>query len=87
MGGLAVAILSACFDNDRQIVAAIPSLTKEDIKRRLQWIISLLPNFNAPSRGHLLRVNEVLLSGPYRNGNIDNEELGLDHRLAAMAMQ
>jgi hypothetical protein len=77
-GGLAVAILSACFDEHRQLVESIPDLTKEDIRRRLQWIISLLVDFKLPSRGHLLRVNEVLLSDPYKEGppNVDGNLSG-----------
>lgn len=37
------------------------NLTKDEVRRRLQWIVSEMPTAN-PSRGHMLRVNEVLLS-------------------------
>lgn len=84
-GGLAVAILSACYDEARLRVDNVPHLSKEDIKRRLQWIISLLANFSVPSRSHLLRVNEVLLSGPYQDEEHHREEQALLPRMAALS--
>ncbi|PWN23882.1 initiator tRNA phosphoribosyl transferase, partial [Microstroma glucosiphilum] len=36
------------------------SLTKDDVRRRLQWVVGSIPQAN-PSRSHLLRVNEVLM--------------------------
>jgi hypothetical protein len=82
-GGLAIAILSACFDEQRRLVKVTPELSKEDIKRRMQWVIAILPNFKPPSRGHLLRINEILLSGPYK----DNEEDTLVHQMNALSSQ
>jgi hypothetical protein len=84
VGGLAVAVLSACYNENRLRVNTIPHLNKDDIKRRLQWIISLLANFSVPSRGHLLRVNEVLLSGPYQDGAHEYEQVLLP-RMAALS--
>lgn len=41
-------------------------LTKDDVKRRLQWITSLVPSIKAPSRAHMLRINEALLGAEHR---------------------
>lgn len=40
-------------------------LSKDDARRRLQWLLASVPQAS-PSRAHLLRVNEVLLSPQYR---------------------
>lgn len=68
-----VAILSAFFTAQDHAAAPtlLPSLdevsqhnatlTKEDVRKRLQWIQRDLPTAN-PSRAHMLRINEVLLS-------------------------
>lgn len=79
-----MATLAACFDEHRERVQTVPPLTKEDIKRRLQWIAALLPSFTPPSRSHLLRVNEVLLSGPYREA-VRGDEAVLSRRMAALS--
>ncbi|CAO1619086.1 unnamed protein product [Parajaminaea phylloscopi] len=41
------------------------ALTKEDVRKRLQWVVRDLPTAN-PSRAHMVRVNEALLSRPDR---------------------
>jgi hypothetical protein len=74
-GGFAVAILAACFDEHQEILASSSPLTKDDVRRRLQWITSLLPSLTPPSRSHLLRINEVLLSGPYREEYVGDQSL------------
>lgn len=81
-GAVAVAVLSASFDDARTLVRQIVDeaaptrsaaldqvalqrhrarLSKDDTRRRLQWLIASAPQAS-PSRGYLLRVNEVLLS-------------------------
>lgn len=42
-------------------------LTKDDVRRRLQWISADVPGAN-PSRALMLRINEVLLSSVYKRG-------------------
>ncbi|CAO1614133.1 unnamed protein product [Jaminaea pallidilutea] len=44
------------------------SLTKEEIRRRLQWVVSQVPQAN-PSRRHMQRVNEVLLEAMSREAD------------------
>ncbi|UZJ53427.1 hypothetical protein CBS101457_002747 [Exobasidium rhododendri] len=72
-GGFVISILASCFDENRNFLQTSPDLTKDDVRRRLQWMTSLLPNLTPPSRGHLLRINEILLSGPYRDHDADTE--------------
>lgn len=77
-GSLAVCILSACFDEDKMQLdrselrqnlpnAHIPpDLIKDDIHKRLQWITTFVPQAKPPSRKHMLRINEILLSQDIR---------------------
>ncbi|WFD29340.1 tRNA A64-2'-O-ribosylphosphate transferase [Malassezia sp. CBS 17886] len=74
-GGLAVAVLAACYDERRALVgdgAQAPYgaltqhrriLSKDVTQRRLQWFVSSCAA--APSRSHLQRVNAFLM-GPHR---------------------
>lgn len=74
--GLAVCILATCYDADKRpfqnntrpdAQAHIPpTLTKDDIQKRLQWITTLVPQAKPPSRKHMLRINEALLSQDIR---------------------
>lgn len=73
-GSLAVCILSTCFDEGKRQLdgsvlkqdlpnAYIPAdLIKDDVQKRLQWITTFVPQAKPPSRKHMLRINEVLLS-------------------------
>jgi hypothetical protein len=86
IGGFLVAILASCFDEHRSSIDYCPPLTKDDVRRRLQWIVSIIPNFSPPSRGHLLRVNEVLLSGPYRDDvALVDEDESLAQKMASLS--
>jgi tRNA A64-2'-O-ribosylphosphate transferase len=64
---IAAALLSTLYDSSQEFVPAddieehCDSLSKEDIRKRLQWVVQAIPNAN-PSRAHLLRINEVLIS-------------------------
>ncbi|PWZ00509.1 initiator tRNA phosphoribosyl transferase, partial [Testicularia cyperi] len=71
-GSLAIAALASCFDENRSLIdddatraQHLLNLTKDDTKRRLQWLVSADPKCS-PSRAFLLRVNEILLSAKYR---------------------
>lgn len=57
-----------CPTLDRARLHRQKSLTKEEIRRRLQWVVSQVPQAN-PSRGHMQRVNEVLLEAVGREAN------------------
>lgn len=65
-GGYAIAILATCFDNDHHLISKRPTLSKDGIRRRMQWISTSLPHFSPPSRNHLLRINDFLLSEDYK---------------------
>ncbi|SNX83131.1 related to RIT1 - initiator tRNA phosphoribosyl-transferase [Melanopsichium pennsylvanicum] len=71
-GSLVVAILASCFTDKRELVYDKANLelhrqqlSKDTMRRRLQWLISANPRA-APSRAFLLRVNELLLSQQHR---------------------
>lgn len=72
-GALAVAVLSASFDEDRRLVGISNddlvrishrnSITKDTTRRRLQWLVG--SGGTAPNRMLLQRVNTFLI-GPQR---------------------
>lgn len=63
----AIAILARFFDASRELI--IPEdkveMGKDDVRKRMQWVVTDVPWSN-PSRSHLLRVNQVLLSPDHR---------------------
>ncbi|CAO1629569.1 unnamed protein product [Sympodiomycopsis kandeliae] len=59
--GFAVTLLSVFYTSHREFTTNGAITTKEEIRKRLQWIVKDLPDAN-PSRKHMLRINEVLLS-------------------------
>lgn len=70
-GALAVAVLAASFDEHRALIPTDDArsvhraqLTKDAVRRRLQWVLTASPHL-APSRAYLQRVNACLL-GPQR---------------------
>lgn len=77
-GSLAISILATCFDEEKVQLSKsllcrnlphpyIPvDLIKDDIHKRLQWITTLVPQAKPPSRKHMLRINEILLSQDIR---------------------
>jgi tRNA A64-2'-O-ribosylphosphate transferase len=77
-GSLAICILATCFDEEKTQLAEftlqqdlpkphIPAdLIKDDIQKRLQWITTFVPQAKPPSRKHILRINEILLSQDIR---------------------
>ncbi|PWN90042.1 initiator tRNA phosphoribosyl transferase [Acaromyces ingoldii] len=62
----AIAVLARCFDASRELIArGEREIGKDDVRRRMQWLVTDVPWSN-PSRSHLLRVNQVLLSPGHR---------------------
>lgn len=51
-------------------------LTKDDVRRRLHWLVGYMPQAN-PSRSHLLRVNEVLMGRQTRYTARDDLEVDM----------
>lgn len=64
---IVVALLACHYDSERGLVVNVDAhrlaLTKDDVRRRLQWVQQDLPGAN-PSRSAMQRVNEVVLQRP-----------------------
>lgn len=81
--GFAICILATLFDADQKMLLCDkvkddaplipPELTKEDVHRRLQWITTYVPQTKPPSRKHMLRINDALLSADYHTGQAEKD--------------
>jgi hypothetical protein len=64
--GITTAALALYFDDAGEFAANVPGgrspvVTKDSVKRRLQWVLSSCPGAN-PARATLRRINEYLMS-------------------------
>lgn len=79
-----VAILSLCYTSQTQAPLQTLEdmehqkrhLTKDEVRRRLQWLVGYMPQAN-PSRSHLLRVNEVLMGRGSKGNDPDDLTAGM----------
>ncbi|PWN30523.1 initiator tRNA phosphoribosyl transferase [Jaminaea rosea] len=81
----AVALLASLYTSGRQRVADVAAhcltLSKDDVRRRLQWVQHDLPGAN-PSRAAMQRVDEVVLrrpGGSVGTGSVQADGVQVDH--------